>query len=347
MYELERQLDLQCRAMPGERTFGVVLVGVIGLKDINAQYGSEAGDTILAELGSRLLEQAAPYRSSYVGRVAASDFAVLVTGDTSLSISQVARRVRFDVTAEPFRAARRPVPVELRFAHRSGPDLRWSASNLIWAVQADVRYEWTIEMARRLAHVERNAGLLVDRTIAMRDQLEKVEELARHDPLTGLLNQRGLEERVRMLDGGRVVVFLDIDNLRQLNGAEKENWDAGDRAIKSLAKLLATVPGAIAARWGGDEFTLVVPDSRSEDVREVLESLQAELRKSVLIPGMEVTFSAGMARAKGPEWHDAARQAALQMTRDAKNAGKAAVLMARDIGDERTGSSLSPHREAG
>ena len=347
MYELERHLDLECRAMPGEQFYGVVLVGIIGLREINAQYGAEAGDTVLAELGSRLLEEAAPHPTSYAGRIAASDFAVLVVGDNTLSMSQVARRVRFGVTAEPFRASRRPIPVELRFAHRSGPDPRWAASNLLWAVQADVRYEWTMEMSRRLAHVERNAGMLIDKTIDLRDRLEKAEELARHDPLTGLLNQRGLEQRVRELRGGRVVVFLDVDNLRLLNGVEKENWDAGDRALKGIARVLDTVPGAIAARWGGDEFTLVVPDARAEDVRDTLESLQAEVRKSVVVPGIEVTFSAGLATASGPETHDLARQAALQMARDAKKAGKAAVLIARDEAHRQAGTGWSHHQAAG
>lgn len=91
---------------------------------------------------------------------------------------------------------------------------------------------------------------------------EELLALATHDPLTGLLNRRGLEEAyagwgVRAQGPGTLLV-LDIDHFKALNDAQ--GHAAGDRSLQRLAAALREVsaPGDIVGRLGGDEFMLLL-----------------------------------------------------------------------------------------
>jgi diguanylate cyclase (GGDEF)-like protein len=158
--------------------------------------------------------------------------------------------------------------------------------------------------------------------------LEEAERLAQHDPLTGLLNQRGLHARVAEMHGPRTVAFVDVDNLRELNGAHKQNWDGGDMALRALARLMHSVPGAVAARWGGDEFTMIFPDTGEREAAKSLISLNAQCQHEVHVGQIAVSFSAGVAFAADSKQHEAARQKALEAARTAKDSGRARVIIA-------------------
>lgn len=95
---------------------------------------------------------------------------------------------------------------------------------------------------------------------------ESLEQLAYRDPLTGLLNRRALDEGAwqafEVAPGARrtvTVVSLDINRLKQVN--DTLGHLAGDQLIQSVARALTTefgrLAGALVARVGGDEFTVL------------------------------------------------------------------------------------------
>jgi diguanylate cyclase (GGDEF)-like protein/PAS domain S-box-containing protein len=98
----------------------------------------------------------------------------------------------------------------------------------------------------------------------LHDITETVElrRRAEHDELTGLLNRRGLEDRIAdHLEAGRdpVVVLIDLDGFKEIN--DRFGHDAGDEVLGVLGRRLAArlPPPVAVARWGGDEFVAVAP----------------------------------------------------------------------------------------
>ena len=108
--------------------------------------------------------------------------------------------------------------------------------------------------------------------VKVAERTQQLEELAQHDPLTGLPNRRQLFvllnaaiERAQC-EGCRVgVFFLDIDNFKYLNDTMGHAF--GDRVLICLARRLLEATRAIgfAARLGGDEFTVVFEHAGSEE----------------------------------------------------------------------------------
>ncbi len=102
------------------------------------------------------------------------------------------------------------------------------------------------------------------------EQLKQAEHQAKLDPLTGMLNRRGLEQRVQSfvedagsLRGG-VMLLADIDHFKMLN--DTYGHLLGDKVIRSVAQVICeSIKGRdIAARIGGEEFAIFLPDTTIE-----------------------------------------------------------------------------------
>ncbi len=129
---------------------------------------------------------------------------------------------------------------------------------------------------------------------------EHVRRLATSDPLTGLANYRRLLDALdleikRYGRTGRpfAVLLLDMDGLKKINDAHGHL--AGSRALCRLASILRMHSREIdtAARYGGDEFVLVLPETESEAARRVAERVSERLRDDGEEP--PVTVSVGTA----------------------------------------------------
>ncbi|WP_337060435.1 GGDEF domain-containing protein [Kineococcus sp. G2] len=129
-------------------------------------------------------------------------------------------------------------------------------------------------------------------------------EVARRDGLTGVLNRRGLDEHLRGLrDGGACAVMLDVDRFKAYNDAL--GHERGDECLRRVAAALQEQlrPGDVLARFGGEEFTVLLAEGTDPDgavgvagrLRESVEAL------ALPHPGRSeggagvVTISAGVA----------------------------------------------------
>ena len=131
----------------------------------------------------------------------------------------------------------------------------------------------------------------------------RIDGLVLEDPLTGVLNHRGLHDALHdALESARkrgekvAVVVLDIDNFEQIN--EAAGHAAGDEALRMAARVILGElrPGDVCGRIGGDEFLLALPNSDAWGAERVVERLRGAIagipirkRRSGL------AFSAGIA----------------------------------------------------
>jgi diguanylate cyclase (GGDEF)-like protein len=118
---------------------------------------------------------------------------------------------------------------------------------------------------------------------------------ARHDPLTGLANRRGLQETLQRvadeLDNPcRYVYFLDLDDFRRVNDALGHS--AGDELLRTLAARLTVLvqPTDLVARFGGDELVVV----SSTEPAVLAERMLSAVRGRTMLAGSEVTVSASI-----------------------------------------------------
>jgi diguanylate cyclase (GGDEF)-like protein len=140
------------------------------------------------------------------------------------------------------------------------------------------------------------AGALVDNGRLF----EQVSHLASSDPLTGLANYRRLLEvleteiqRSRRSQRPFAVVLLDLDGLKQIN--DRFGHLTGSRALKRLGNLLRVHCRTTdtAARYGGDEFALVLPEAGHDAAHLVADRIRERLQKDM--QGPPISVSAGVA----------------------------------------------------
>jgi diguanylate cyclase (GGDEF)-like protein len=292
---LEREVDARCRAH-GE-VYGIVLVDIEGLRGINKTHGFDFGDRVLVQMAHRLRAAFAAEPPRCIARVGGDEFAVLFDRiDAVVSLSQLARKIRLDVAGQPLVFEETRLRLQLRTTFRRGPRRKPVASDLLWEVQWADRIESTRELHQRLEWLELRDGQLAGQAGDLRDRLAAAQQramLALYDPLTAVRNRRGLTEIMTSLSAPRILAFVDVDNLRDLNGLDDQNWDAGDQALIGVAGLLQTISeGTIVVRWGGDEFLVIVPDVAVTEVVDALEALIQRARAELRFGGVEVTFSA-------------------------------------------------------
>jgi diguanylate cyclase (GGDEF)-like protein len=137
------------------------------------------------------------------------------------------------------------------------------------AIETDPGNDEIGRLSRALGEMARTVGDNTNRLEELvRERTEKLERLAHIDPLTGIYNRRGFErafdnEQNRARRSGRQagLLLIDIDNLKPVNDAR--GHQVGDEAIVEIARRMTGLLRNydICARWGGDEFILLVSDA--------------------------------------------------------------------------------------
>ena len=168
-------------------------------------------------------------------------------------------------------------------------------------------------------------GTIQDAT-AQREFEDRLRQLGSTDPLTGLLNRRGLEEAVEDAALPVSFVVLDIDGFKAFN--DTYGHPAGDRALKCVANALRNVAeeGVHLARAGGEEFVVVLSRSSIEEARRVAETLRKSVAECDVL-GTTLTVSGGVASAMRDEEIDEALLAADRALYRAKRAGRNRIVV--------------------
>ncbi|WP_395788576.1 two-component regulator propeller domain-containing protein [Aquimonas sp.] len=140
-------------------------------------------------------------------------------------------------------------------------------------------------------------------------QSEAFARQAREDPLTGLANRRALDEllayefaRAERSDQPLCVALVDIDHFKRVN--DEHSHAVGDAVLKTMAERMRELCRDIdtVARWGGEEFAVLLPNTRLSDALSVCERMRAGIDKldfDTAVPGLHITISIGLASHEG------------------------------------------------
>ena len=145
------------------------------------------------------------------------------------------------------------------------------------------------------------AYILMTRIEASRQQLEEKSKL---DSLTGLYNRRalfeladGIFERMHREGGRLTLLFADMDKFKEVN--DSYGHAAGDRVLRQFGHILRTSVREhdLAARFGGDEFVLILPGVELAHGRRVAERIQRNVEAWTRDAGLNCTLTVGVGEA--------------------------------------------------
>ncbi|WP_326540445.1 sensor domain-containing diguanylate cyclase [Pseudorhodoferax sp.] len=170
---------------------------------------------------------------------------------------------------------------------------------------------------------------------------QRLQELALTDTLTGLANRRRLDEalanevrRARREAHPLALVLLDIDRFKQLN--DTHGHPAGDVVLRALGQLLgqfAQRAGDLAARFGGEEFVVLLSNADAAQAAAMAERIRRAVESTVADPaGKPVTVSIGVATTGKVATGELLVQQADAALYQAKREGRNRVVVASTVG---------------
>lgn len=183
-----------------------------------------------------------------------------------------------------------------------------------------------------LSAARENAQQYEERVHALEKELVDVSNLVRIDPLTEVLNRRGLEEAFAIeqaradRDGTALsVALLDIDNFKRLN--DSFGHQTGDMALRHVSDMVrgALRPTDTVARYGGEEFVILLPATSAAEGINVMMRAQRQLTRAIFLHKDDkilITFSAGITDYRPGDSHDSVIGRADAAVYVAKAAGK-------------------------
>lgn len=194
--------------------------------------------------------------------------------------------------------------------------LRWRL-NMLRRREQILRWqvaEKTVELqqqADNLKAVDQHRSALL---VQLKRQAEEFERQARRDSLTGLANRRAFDEalarecaRARRNHLPLCLVLLDIDHFKQVN--DSYSHSIGDEILKLVAAEISSHCRAddTVARWGGEEFAILLPDTSVKAAHEICERMRHAIMQidcAVFAANLRITVSMGIAEFAGEAHYD-------------------------------------------
>jgi diguanylate cyclase len=296
---------------------------------------SGAVERLMAE-GALTPEAVAELRRVHLGDIAAAEVQQLVEAaqDSAKVLAERLERGQADLKAYDSTIA----------AQDEALSVARTAQELAEMVQRLRRANATMMASNRRLESDISAASL--ETSRLLDRLESAERAARTDPLTGLLNRRGLLDALkksidRSMEEGvpLTIAMADIDHFKRIN----DQWghSIGDEVLRCVASHLSgharrtAGDRAIVGRYGGEEFLVALPGVGLSDAAAALDNARAILARQVLRKADDgqcmgrVSFSAGVALLRTDDLIEALVDRADAALYAAKRAGRDRVLPER------------------
>ncbi len=198
------------------------------------------------------------------------------------------------------------------------------------------------------------AALITAMRVRVELLISRLYGAARTDPLTALSNRRGFRElldldleRARRGEGEMTVLIGDLDRFKEVN--DRSGHQVGDVALQRVARVLNKSKRQIdsAARVGGEEFALILPDTSQDGAFVVAERLRCALRDEFAQDTIPITISLGLATyPMHGETASSLLRAADEALYAAKDSGRNRTVRHSPLLHElaRTGSGAAGHR---
>ena len=256
-------------------------------------------------------------------------FAVLLLGVFRVPFRQLAALGGFGVTAY--------LVVVLTVAWQHPDVMEFTAELIQWAAFAAM----TTGMVLVAAEILSIRQQLAERNQQLGGIVERIQEMAIKDELTGLFNRRHAMERLHKLAEmanrgafGLVVGYVDLDHFKQIN--DRFGHNLGDEVLRAFA---ATAREHLSgrdfcARFGGEEFLLVLVKTDLEEARQLCERLREAVGSLRFVgqPDLHVTVSTGLARFHQGETIDSMLARADEALYEAKEGGRNRVCLEQEDG---------------
>ncbi|MFC3813397.1 diguanylate cyclase [Lysobacter sp. GCM10012299] len=191
---------------------------------------------------------------------------------------------------------------------------------------------YALEQRRLLSEREAFAQRLEDARADLQRRNDLLEHSATHDALTGLLNRAALAqlrdnpEAMRQLQQAPYsLMLLDVDHFKDVN--DRHGHLLGDRALRAVADAVAASirHGDVAVRYGGEEFLILLPDTRLESAAQVAERIRQRLAQAAL--PFALTVSIGLAAGEPTrDWSEQVFDRADQALYRAKARGRNCIV---------------------
>ncbi|MGB6984699.1 MAG: GGDEF domain-containing protein [Candidatus Aquilonibacter sp.] len=236
-------------------------------QSVGALYELDGESVVESEYGGTLPDTSSLYRLASGDSDAATGWA----GDFDAPL--------FDTRRRYVAAAVRPAKGEAYIFYVDGSNDRTASA-------------WSVASMQELST---HAAFALER---MRLAVE-LEEMAMHDPLTGLFNRRALMDRlatelrsVRRTGETLAFAMLDVDDFKRIN--DTQGHAGGDAALVTIAQILQKSTREIdtPARFAGDEFSLIMPRTDRASAQIAMERITAELRNNGLSASIGIAFTA-------------------------------------------------------
>ncbi|GHE94977.1 GGDEF domain-containing protein [Thalassotalea profundi] len=199
----------------------------------------------------------------------------------------------------------------------------------LWVFSAIIVLLLNLKHSReKLTNTAREAQELKQLNQLLNVKTKTLKDKAERDPLTGALNRSGIQPYFTQKQKKLSLIFIDIDHFKLIN--DIHGHLVGDEILKEFVKTISENcrNTDIIARWGGEEFLLVCPDTLLSEAFELAQLLRKIMDEKTWVNNIKLTSSFGVAQ-RGDESASDFIERADKALYDAKARGRNQVVMSK------------------